>query len=204
MLGYRLARFICKIICLVLFQMTGRGRRNVYKIKGGIFAVNHTSFLDPMAAGSFCPRPLFYLARQTLTKNGFLKFVLPRVNVMLFNRDEPEIGIFKKVIKLLRQGRLMLMFPEGTRSLDGNLQPAKNGVGLLALKARVPIIPVYVSGTHKALPKQAKFPRLYKIRVTIGEPIYLDKWLAKPRLEKSDFQEVADLVMERIKKLSET
>lgn len=202
MLFYRFARLLCKIVCLILFQLTGRGRRNVDKVKGAIFAVNHTSFFDPVVAGSICPRPLYYLARRSLMELRFLNLVLPKLNVILFNRDEPEISIFKKIIKLLRQGGLVLMFPEGTRSRDGNFLPAKNGVGLLALKAKVPIIPVYVRGAYKVLPRHAKFPRLAKISVIIGEPIYLDTWLAKSRLEKGDFQEVADLVMARIKRLS--
>lgn len=198
---YRFCRFISKILCHSLFHLQVKGRKNVYKVGGAIYAVNHTSFADPIFAGVACSRKLYYLARRSLFQYKFLGFLLPKINVIPLNRDNPDAGTFKQVIKLLKNGKLMLIFPEGTRSPDGNFLPGQSGIGFIALKAKVPIIPVYIKGAYKAFPRHRSFILPAKIVVSIGEPIFLDTWFRKPHIEKSDYSEIANLVMNRIKQL---
>ena len=199
---YRFSRFGLQVGAILFFHLTVRGRENLYKVGGAILAVNHSSFLDPIFAGVACSRPLYYLTRKSLFKNKFFGNWLMNVHGIPLNRDAPDSGAWKRVFSLLKKGRMIMMFPEGTRSPDGRLQPAKPGIGRIALRARVPIIPVLVKGGYRILPRHRKFPRLAKAGVVIGEPVYPDQWLWKRRPAKSDCQELADLVMARIKELS--
>lgn len=198
---YRFLRFIANCMFRCLFHLQVRGRENVYKVKGAILAVNHASFADPVFAGVASGRILYYLARKSLFEYRFLGSLLQKINVMPLDREFLGIGTFKKIIKLLRKGRIVLIFPEGTRSPDGKLLPGRSGIGLVALKAKVPIVPVYIKGAYKVLPRHRNFIRLAKVTVTIGEPIYLDTWFHKSRIQKTDYEEVAKLVMARIRQL---
>lgn len=187
-----------------LFHLQVYGKGNLRKVKGAILAVNHSSFLDPVFASVASPRPVYFLARKDLFQfSRFFGWFIKNLKAVPFNRDAPDIRALKNVIDLLHRGRLVMIFPEGTRSPDGNLLPGHPGIGYIALKAGVPIVPMYVKGAYKILPRDAKFIRLAKGRVRIGEPIYLDTWLRKEQVERSDYQEVADLVMNRINHLSE-
>lgn len=180
------------------------GKDNLRNVKGAILAVNHSSYLDPVFASVASPRPVYFLARSDLFQfNRFFGWFIRNLKAIPFNRDAPDIKALKNVIGLLQQGRLVMIFPEGTRSYDGSLLPGHPGIGYVALKAGIPIVPMYVKGAHNILPRDTKFIRLAKGRVFIGEPIYLDTWLGKERTERSDYQEIADLVMNRIRHLSE-
>lgn len=195
---YRYLRLISNLLARSLFHFQVKGRGNLNKVKGAIFAVNHSSYLDPILSGVAAKKPIYYLARKTLFRNKFFGWLLRTINVIPFNRDAPDTTALKNVIQLLRKGKIVLVFPEGTRTLDGNPQKAHLGIGFIALKAGVPIVPAYIKGTYNIWPKHAKFIKLRKAWIRIGEPIDLHKWQDKPRMEKSDYQELADLVMKKI------
>lgn len=199
---YRYTRFTAHILLRGLFHLQVTGRKNLRKVRGAVIAVNHSSFADPVFAGVACTRPIYYIARKDLFNNRLFGWFLRAINVLPFNRDAPDTITLKKAIRLLQGGKMVLIFPEGTRSYDGNLMTPHPGIGFIALKAGAPIIPMYIDGAHKILPRGAGFIRLAKGRVRIGEPIYLDTWLRKDRIERSDYEEVADLVMQRLRKLS--
>lgn len=200
---YWFCRFLCGVLVKYYLRLSVKGRENLHKVKGGaIYAVNHTSYLDPMIAGVASDRVVYYMARKSLYRHKYFGALLRRVNTVPLDRDSADLKALRQMMKLLKEGNLVLMFPEGTRSLDGNFLPARPGVGLMALRMKVPVIPAYVKGSHDSLPKHAKFPRFVKVGIIIGEPIYFDKWLTKKTFEKSDYQEVADLVMDKIKELS--
>lgn len=200
---YRYLRAICVLLVRILFHFQVRGRSNLYKVKGAIFAVNHSSYLDPIFSGVAAGKPIYYLARKTLFRNKFFGWLLRNINVIPFNRDAPDTIALKNVIRLLEKGKTVLIFPEGTRTLDGNLQKAHSGIGFIALKAGCPIIPAYIKGAYQIWPKHGKFIKLRKAWINIGEPIDLYKWQIKSRMEKSDYEELADLVMQRIGALAE-
>lgn len=199
---YRYIRFIAHVLVRVLFHFQAKGRSNLYNVKGSIFAVNHSSFLDPIFASVASPRPIYFLARKDLFRNKFFGWLIGNVQAIPFNRDAPDTIALKNVIQILKGGNVVLIFPEGTRSPDGNLLPPHPGIGFVALKAGVPIVPAYIKGAYKILPRYGKFIRFKKARINIGEPIYLDTWLRKPHIERTDYEEVASLVMQRIRVLA--
>jgi 1-acyl-sn-glycerol-3-phosphate acyltransferase len=125
-----------------------------------IIACNHQSFLDPPLVGSSVEKEIYFFARKTLFKNPLFGGVLKHCNTIPVDRDGgSDVAAFKRVFSVLKDGQSLLMFPEGTRSRDGRLQEAQAGIGLIACKMRVPVVPVRVFGARALLPRGSFFPR---------------------------------------------
>ncbi len=169
-------------------------------MKGGVLIVaNHVSFMDPTTVGWAVRRELFYLARKTLFKPPIMDWLLPWCNVLPIDRDGGESSSLRQIIHLLKNGGPLLLFPEGTRSPDGNLQKAYPGAGFIAVKAGVPIVPVRLFGTYESFPRHKKLPSFKPIRVVIGEP-YQPR-LPEGKRDKHIYGTVADEMMEKIRQL---
>jgi 1-acyl-sn-glycerol-3-phosphate acyltransferase len=167
---YRFCRFLFR----VYFRLYHRGRIfNAERLpdKGAfILAGNHVSFLDPPFFGLCCRREAFYLARDTLFRNPIAGRILRSWNCVPINRDRGDIGALRTVLRLLEERKAMLMFPEGTRSRDGRPQEARAGIGMIVARARVPVVPMRIFGTERALPRGASLPRPAKVIIKFGEP----------------------------------
>lgn len=162
---------------------------------GAIIASNHASFLDPPLLGGVYERPVAYLARNTLFK-GPMAWLLPQLNAFPIDRDQADLRSMKTILRLLREGERLVMFPEGTRSPDGTLQDAKAGIGMLVAKSRVPVQPVRLLGTHAGWPRGGSLHRT-SIRVVIGDPIvFTDEELGVKSRE--GYQAIADRLMKEI------
>lgn len=165
---YRLAYNVVGIE-LFFHKIKIEGRENVPQ--GGCLIVsNHVSFMDPTTVGWAVAREIYYLGRKTLFKPPFWSWFLPICNVLPIERDAHDISGLRRIIKMLKDGHAVLLFPEGTRSPDGTIQKAEPGAGLVALKAGVPILPCRVFGTYESLSRHTKRLRLHPIRVVIGKP----------------------------------
>ena len=97
-------------------------------------------------------------------------WVLRSWHCVPISRDRGDIGAMRAVLRMLGEGKAVLMFPEGTRSPDGQLQEARAGIGMIVAKAGVPIVPMRIFGTDHALPKGANFPRPARVEIRFGEP----------------------------------
>jgi 1-acyl-sn-glycerol-3-phosphate acyltransferase len=165
-----------------------------------ILACNHQSFLDPPLVGSALHRPVNYLARESLFRFPILGAILRSWNVVPVDRDGGGAAGLRAILDRLLKGGAILLFPEGTRSKEGNLQPARSGIGLTVIKSNAPVVPVRVFGTFKAYNRTHKFPRPHPVAVKYGRPIDFSreraeaKTCAKSRL-KQIYQEVADRLM---------
>jgi len=180
---------------LLLHRIRIEGRENVPE--GGCLIVsNHVSFMDPTTVGWAVAREIFYLGRKSLFKPPFWSWFLPICNVLPIDREGNDISGLRRIIKMLQSGKSVLLFPEGTRSPDGQLQPAEPGAALVAVKAGVPILPTRVFGTFESLSRHDKFLHLHPIRVVIGKP-YLPT-IPAGRLNKQDYAAVAQEMMARI------
>lgn len=137
-----------------------------------LLACNHASFLDPPVFAVGCPRELHFFARKTLWK-GALGPLITRLNAIPVDRDgEQDIEAFRRVFATLKGGGSLLVFPEGTRTPDGALHPAKKGVGLIACRAQVPVVPARVFGSYEMWSRHMKRPRLSaSLGVAFGPPI---------------------------------
>lgn len=191
---YSLAYFLVGIE-LSFHKIKIEGRENVPQ--GGCLIVsNHVSFMDPTTVGWAVAREIHYLARKSLFKPPFWSWFLPICNVLPIDRDANDISGLRRIIRMLKDGHAVLLFPEGTRSPDGTIQSAEPGAGLIAIKAGVPILPVRVFGTFESLSRHTKRLRFHPIRVVIGQP-YLPTVL-EGRREKESFGPAAQEMMDRV------
>jgi 1-acyl-sn-glycerol-3-phosphate acyltransferase len=171
-----------------------------------ILASNHASFLDPPLVGAGLSRGINYLARESLFRFPGIGALLRSWNAVPVDRDGGGAAGLKAILDRLLAGGGIILFPEGTRTRDGQLQPARSGIGLVVIKSTAPVVPVRVFGTYEAYGRHVKFPRPKRITVKYGRPMSFEKWRAeaktcsKPRL-KEIYQEIADEIMAAIAKL---
>ncbi len=164
-----------------------------------ILAANHTSFFDPPAIGRLVPREICYFARKSLFKTGLIGSILSSVHAIPVDREGvADIQAVKRVLHALRQGRGVLFFPEGTRSFDGNLCEPEPGIGMIACKSRVPVIPVRIYGSYKAYGRNMKVPDLnVPVSVAFGPPLSPDDF-DPGRSAESRYQEASRRIMDAI------
>jgi 1-acyl-sn-glycerol-3-phosphate acyltransferase len=136
-----------------------------------ILASNHESYLDPPLIGSAVDRPICFLARKTLLDVPVLGWLLPKLKVIPVDQEGNDRSALKALIRVLRAGEAALVFPEGARTLDGKLQPALPGIGLVIAKTLAPVVPMRIFGAHEALPRGGGRLRFHPITVLVGEPI---------------------------------
>lgn len=193
---YNLAKFLARF----LFQMRVVHPHRMIEDGPLILAVNHASFFDPPLAGICSHRGVYYLARKTLLKWPFFGPLFPAMNVIPVERDGNDMSALREVIKKIKEGNGVVLFPEGTRSPDGNLQPARPGIGLVIAKTGAPVLPMRIFGAYDAFPKNAKSFHFTKITVVIGEAIHFSPAeLSDPSRE--NYQRLGDRVMEAIGRL---
>jgi 1-acyl-sn-glycerol-3-phosphate acyltransferase len=174
-----------------------------------ILAANHASFLDPPLVGSGLKRDINYLARKSLFRYPGLGAILRTVNAVPVDRDGGGAAGLRAIMDRLHRGGAIILFPEGTRTRDGKLQPARSGIGLTVIKSEAPVVPVRVFGTYEAWGRHVKIPRPHRVAVKYGRQMEFEKLRAeakecsKTRL-KEIYQEVAEEIMVAIAKLEPT
>jgi 1-acyl-sn-glycerol-3-phosphate acyltransferase len=170
-LGYHLSRLLAQLF----FGFRIIHRERVIQTGPVILAVNHQSFLDPPLAGNAADRAIFFLAKKSLMDAPVLGWLLPKLNVIPVNLEGGDRSALKALIRVLNAGECALVFPEGTRTPDGSLQPAEPGLGLLIAKTRAPVVPMRIFGAFDAWPIGGKIHLFRKITVVVGEPIYFSE-----------------------------
>lgn len=179
-----------------LFGMRVVGAEHLIREGPALIASNHQSFLDPPLIGNLYRDEIVYLARKTLF-TATSQWVLARLNAIPVDQERPDMGSLKTIIRKLKQGQRVLIFPEGSRTLDGKIGEAAPGIGLVAVKSGVPIQPVRISGAHEAMPRGSFRIRFARITVFIGPPIILSPEELASK-SKSDYEHVAKRIMEGI------
>jgi 1-acyl-sn-glycerol-3-phosphate acyltransferase len=171
-----------------------------------ILASNHASFLDPPFVGSPLKREASFLARDTLFKNPIARWVLTRWQAIPVDRDGSSASGLKRILAALEAHRAVILFPEGTRTRDGNLQRVRSGVGLLVVKSGAPVVPVRVWGSFEAWGRHVKIPRPKQLTVKYGPPLDFSALreeaahCSKERL-KAIYEEIATEIMAAIGRL---
>ena len=194
--GYHLSRLAGRL----LFRFRVIHRERMIQSGPAILAMNHQSYLDPPLAGITCDRPIYFLARRTLLDVPLLGWVLPKVNVIPVNQEGVDRSAIKALIRVLQAGHGVLFFPEGSRTIDGNLQPAEPGLGLVIAKTLAPVVPMRIFGAREALPRGGGRLRLVPITIVIGEPILFSAADLEPS-GKDLYAQLSDRVMKAISAL---
>jgi 1-acyl-sn-glycerol-3-phosphate acyltransferase len=191
--GYKLSWALARLF--FSFHVFGRDR---IPGKGGcILAMNHESYLDPPLAGICCRRPIHFLARKTLLQWPILGPIFPKVNVVPVDQERADMSALKTIIKLVRGGECAIVFPEGERTLDGKMQPALPGLGLVIAKTQAHVVPMRIFGAHEAFPRGGKRPRPWPIRIVVGEPMVFTE-ADREGSGRELYQRLSEKVMERI------
>lgn len=183
-----------------LFGLRISGRDNLLTEGPVLVVSNHQSFLDPPLIGGIYEDEMHFLARKSLFK-GVFKWLYSQWNSVPVDQEKPDMSSLKTIIKLLKEGNRVLVFPEGARTMDGSLGEAQPGVGLIAVKAGVPIQPIRIRGAREALPRGEARIRLARIEVNIGEPIYITANDLKELKGKDGYKKMADRLMAAIEGL---
>jgi len=170
-LGYHLSRLLAKVF--YGFRIIHRER--VIQTGPVILATNHQSFLDPPLAGNASDRAIFFLAKKSLMDVPILGWLLPKLNVIPVNLEGGDRSALKALIRILSAGECALVFPEGKRTPDGNLQPAEPGLGLVIAKTRAPVVPLRIFGAYDIWPIHGKLRFRGKITIVVGEAIYFSE-----------------------------
>jgi 1-acyl-sn-glycerol-3-phosphate acyltransferase len=205
-LSYRLAWTGFRLMYRFYFRWQIFNAERVPLTGGVILAANHASFLDPPLVGSGLARGINYLARESLFRFPGMGAVLRSWQAVPVDRDGGGGAGLKAILARLLDGGAIILFPEGTRTRDGNLQPARSGIGLTVIKSTAAVVPVRVFGTYDAYGRHVKIPVPHRIGVKYGRPLMFERLRAeakvcsKPRLKRI-YQEVADEIMAAIAKL---
>lgn len=154
------------------FGLNVTGREHLVTEGPVLLVSNHQSYLDPPLVSSLYQTEMYFLARKTLFR-GFFKWLYTRWNAIPVDQDKPDMASLKNIIRLLKQGNRVLIFPEGSRTEDGDLGEAAPGVGLVAVKSGAVIQPVRIRGAYEALPRGSKRLRFSRISLTVGPAIRL-------------------------------
>jgi 1-acyl-sn-glycerol-3-phosphate acyltransferase len=166
---YRLTWLLCRFVGL-FFGYRVVGAHHVPKEGAVIVASNHVSNLDPPVVGIGFWRPGTYMAKEELFRNRFFAWFISKLGAFPVKRGAGDRAALKKALEFLEEGRALVMFPEGTRSETGELQPPEMGVAMIAYRSGAPVVPVYVSGTNQVMPKGGGIRRA-PVSVTYGEPL---------------------------------
>lgn len=168
---YRCCRFLSRWICTLYCRVRISGRRNIPESGGVLLVCNHQSFFDPMLAGISVEREASFMARDTLFRNPWFARLIRSVNAYPVRRGEADLTAIKETLKRLRDGNVIVIFPEGTRTEDGRIGPMLAGLAAIAKKAQVPLVPTLIDGVYQAWPKGQALPSPADVIVEYGQPI---------------------------------
>ena len=166
-----------------------------------ILAVNHASFFDPPLAVCRLPRPVYFFARSSLFRGLFGKLIA-KLNAIPVNRDgDSDVKAIKNVLGLLRKGDSLLLFPEGTRTHDGELREAERGVGMIACRTGVPVLPARIFGSYESFGRHRKWPKLWQRMSIVYGPLILPMEIDPGGDFDKRYETAADRVMRAIAKI---
>lgn len=165
---YGFLRVIFRLFFYIVFRTHVYGRDNIPAEGAVILAANHASNIDPPLMASLIDRPVSYMAKIELFENPIFGAAIRRCHAFPVKRGESDRGAIKAAVAVLREGRILGLFPEGTRSKTGELQKAEAGVALIAAMTGAPIVPVAILNTHRIFANGGLVPQL---RIMYGAPI---------------------------------
>lgn len=156
-----------------LFDLQVYGVDNVPAGGGAILAANHQSYLDPVAVAAPLTRPVSFMAKSELFENPYFGWLIRQLHAFPIRQGKGDRGAINETVKRLQEGHLLNMYPEGTRTEDGEIAQLLPGIALVIRKAKVPVVPVVIDGSFDAWPRESKLFRPRPIRVLYGPPMLL-------------------------------
>jgi len=182
---YFIIRGIAKFLLIVLFKIEIKGLENIPKEGKYLVCSNHASNWDPMLVSISFPRQIFWMAKKELFNNKILSVFFNGLGAFPVDRENSDISAIKNALRVLKQGHLLGMFPEGTRTSGYSKEHVKPGVAMLAVKSKSSVIPVRIESNYKFLSK---------VKITIGSPV---DFSVKDG-QVNDYETISDDILRRI------
>lgn len=190
---YEFVRYLLWLIFLVFYRVRCSGREHIPATGGVLILANHQSLLDPPLFGMCIPREVNYVARDTLFDHKWLAPLIRSVNAIPIDRDGLGLAGLKETLRRLKRGEIVILFPEGTRTPNGEMQPLKPGFSALVTRTGASILPMAVEGSYQAWPRRQPVPLPNLIQIEVGPPI------TAAEAKQLDERELITLVDDRIK-----
>ena len=192
-LTWRATMACLHVLYTLLWPTRVEGRERVPRTGRLVIVANHQSFLDiPLVARAVLHRHIAFVARDTLARSALLGFVMRQSGTILLTRGQADRAALRAMVAHLEAEDVVAVFPEGTRSPDGRLHEPKKGALVAARLAGAPILPCAISGSYRAWPRGARFPRPARLVARFGRPI--DS--ARPDALQATWAQIAELVGE--------
>ncbi len=170
---WRTLKIPCRIVATLVFDLKAYRRFHVPRRGGVLLVSNHQSYLDPVLLAVYLQRPMSYLAKSELFTNRHFGWLIRSLNAFPVKQGAGDVGAVKETIKRLREGHMLSVFPEGSRTEDGSIGPVEPGAALVVRRAHVPVVPVVIEGSFDAWPKGRKLPRPWRVSVMYGPPMHV-------------------------------
>ena len=191
---YWVSYYIIKTIGQIFSPRTILGKEHIPKQGGFILASNHKSNLDPFLIGLSFNRRISYMAKDSLFRNPITRFFLDHVEAFPVRRGASDVRALRETLRRLKRGLPVVVFPQGTRQGSGRSNKTRPGIGFLAVKGGVPVVPVHIDGSDKILPPKSRFPKRGRITISFGRPLSFS--------EGQPYQEIVTSIMKEIEALS--
>jgi len=188
------AKILGFFIFKLFFHLDVYGKENIPCSGKFVIAANHASFLDPPLLGYICPKPIAYFTKQEQLF-GLFGMLITRLGAIPLSKSSMGTSDIRMALNVIMKGKGLLIFPEGTRSRSGKFLPAKPGIGFIVVRAGVPVVPVCIKGSFRAMPPGRNFIRPGKIIIRVGKPLFYN--------HQQTYEEVAQDVMRKIVELSQ-
>jgi 1-acyl-sn-glycerol-3-phosphate acyltransferase len=173
-LGYNALHVLCRLMAVWGFGVRVFGRKRAPTSGAALICANHQSTLDPVLVGLALDVRLNYLARKNLFDTPVLRQIIEFLDGIPIDREGTGLAGLKETLKRLKRGEQVLIFPEGTRTRDGEVGPLKPGFVTLARRAAVPLVPFGIDGAYQAWPRTRRLPGWSRIVLVVGEPVMPD------------------------------
>ncbi|MDR7869981.1 MAG: lysophospholipid acyltransferase family protein [Tissierellaceae bacterium] len=185
---YSCIKTIAKLILKFIYRVDVYGTENIPTDGRLIVCSNHASNWDPIFISIAFPRQISWMGKKELFQNKIVGFLLAKLTVFPVDRDGSDLGAIKNALRILKEERVLGLFPEGTRVKSINLDNAKSGVALLGVKSKSPVLPVYIESNYKFF---------NRVNIFIGKPINLNEAInGKPSTE--DYLELSKKILSKI------
>jgi len=196
-LWYRVLRRVCQLTAVLVFGLRHWGRENIPAEGGVLVVANHQSNLDPPLVGMGCFRRMNYVARLTLFGFAPFRWLINSLDAIPIDQEGIGLSGMKESLRRLKRGEMVLIFPEGSRTLDGRIAPFMPGFTALAVRSKASILPVAIEGAFDAWPRTRRFPRPATIHVRYAPPILPGE------IERLDERELLAEVERRVRRCHE-
>ncbi|WP_270507745.1 lysophospholipid acyltransferase family protein [Eubacterium limosum] len=183
---YRFGRAIIKLLNLILYNIHVEGEENIPETGGVVLCPNHISNYDPLAVATHMKRQVHFLAKAELYKNFIVRKVLLAVGTIPVDRGKVSLETLKKSLRVLKNGEILGIFPEGTRVKNGERKKPMEGFVVFALKTKSPILPVHIEGEYKFRGK---------INIKFGKPIELNEYYGK-KVKPEEMSKISEKIMD--------